>query len=146
MHNSNSTPYTACCAPYHIGSGVSWHGTNIRRWSDEEFIWWACSCSDFFVGCFISFAQAFVSKSTSQRSIYKYCKGYLHSCMNRSASSSGFCLTDPATLGAGAGLQFVSPNAVQHYPQVFFASGTIPVLSRCNTRSRTVQMFETDFL
>ena len=59
----------------------------------------------------------------------------LCSCMSSSASSSGFCLTDPATVGVGAGLQFVSfmlCNTTLRY----FGLGTISVLSMCNTRSR----------
>ena len=68
-----------------------------------------------FVSCFISFAQAFVSNCTSQRSVDKYCKlpaiprYSLHSCMTRTTLSSSFCLTDPATLCVGVGLQHVSP-------------------------------------
>ena len=66
-----------------------------------------------FVGCGISSAPAFGSNGTSQRSEDKYCRlptisrKSQHSCMSRAAS--GFCLTDPPSLGIGSGLQFVSP-------------------------------------
>ena len=61
----------------------------------------------------------------------------LHSCMSRSASSSGFCLTDPATLVVDAGLQFVS-RCCATLPSVFyFGHDLSPVIVQHSFKLKT---------
>ena len=59
----------------------------------------------------------------------------LQSCLSKSVSSSGICLTDPATLGVGARLCFVSTVRC-NTALVYFSVGTFSCLSLYNIRSR----------
>ena len=104
-----------CRKSAHVSQPVDWVPA---KYSSNRF----SRVHEAFVGCFISFAPAFVSNCTSQRSEDKFCRlpriprlG-LHSSMSRSASSPSFCLTDPATLGVGAGVAIRQPSSVVRWP------------------------------
>ena len=94
------------------------------KWPSGEHIVSVAS-TKLFGGCLVSFPQALVSNCSSQRSLDMWCTlstsprwGLLYSCMGTPASLSGFCWTDPAPLGVGAGFSIRQLHAEQHYPRV----------------------------
>ena len=95
--------------------------------------WRASRCSrdhEAFVGCFVSFAQAFVS--TCQ--VLQAANGpqqSQHSCMSNSTSLSSVRKTHPTTLGVGAALRFVSLMLCNHCTSLSLTLGVCLDLLQC---------------